>query len=107
MKQTLIIVVILLSIAPIQAQTGYISPYLNTIDGDRIPKRVANLVSVLSATMSLLYAFQIYKKMQEGQDEMAKRIYVWLSSFILLFVGSMFVSWFFFQNTETIKVFQP
>lgn len=97
----------ILSISYANAQTGYISPYINTLSGNKIAKQVSNIVSILSAGMSLLYAFQIFQKIQAGDEDMGKKIYVWFSGFILLFVGSMFVSWFFFNDAETVKVFQP
>jgi DMSO reductase anchor subunit len=97
----------ILSISYTNAQTGYISPYINTLSGNKIAKQVSNLISILSAGMSLLFAFQIFQKMQAGDEDVGKKIFVWLSGFILLFLGSMIVSWFFFNDTETVKVFQP
>jgi hypothetical protein len=95
----------LLSISYVNAQSGYISPYISSFGDSKIAKEVANLISVLSAGVSLLYALQIYQKMQKGEEEIANKIYIWLMGFILLFIGSMFVSWFFFQDYEAVKVY--
>lgn len=97
----------ILSISFTNAQTGYVSPYINSLSSNKIAKQVSNLISILSAGMSLLFAFQVFQKIQAGEEDMGKKIFVWLSGFILLFVGSMFVSWFFFNDAETVKVFQP
>jgi hypothetical protein len=104
-KITVFFIIMLFSITCVNAQNGYISPYINSLGGNKIAKSVSNLISALSACMGLLYAFQIYQKMQKGEEEITNKIYIWLTGFILLFVGSMFVSWFFFQDVDTIKIY--
>ncbi|MFY7908402.1 MAG: DUF4134 family protein [Emticicia sp.] len=82
---------------------GIISPYLKEFTDLTLAKSVVQLIMALSAIMGLFYAYQIFKKFQNGEDDATQKLWAWLTAYLILFVGLVFLSQTLLKSSDALQ----
>lgn len=82
---------------------GIVSPYLKEYTNIDLAKSVVQLIMALSAVMGLYYAYRIFQKFQNGEDDASQKLWVWFTGYILLLVGLVFLSQTLLKNSNALQ----
>lgn len=82
---------------------GIVSPYLKEYTNIDLAKSVVQLIMALSAVMGLYYAYRIFQKFQNGEDDASQKLWVWLTGYLLLLVGLVFLSQTLLKNSNALQ----
>ena len=82
---------------------GIISPYLKEFTDLTLAKSVVQLIMALSAVMGLFYAYQIFQKFQNGEDDATQKLWAWLTAYLILFIGLVFLSQTLLKSSDALQ----
>ncbi|AFK05586.1 hypothetical protein Emtol_0319 (plasmid) [Emticicia oligotrophica DSM 17448] len=82
---------------------GIVSPYLKEYTDIGLAKSIVQMVMALSAIMGLYFAYRVFQKFQNGEDDASQKLWLWLTGFLILLVGLVFLSQTLLKNDNALQ----